>query len=252
MQLVLDNVGRIYTWQWAVKNVTTTIDAGECVCVLGANGCGKSTLLNLIGGVQRTTTGLVDVRDDERFGHQSTSLGRRRRMMLIHPDQPIIGGSVAVHLGAAISLHGKDQVGIEDTAAEWLEAFGIDDKVFGDKNDRVKMSRGQQAKLWLTTLFTIRPDIWLLDEPHQCGLDAHGVEVLEEEIRSHCKTGGIVFFTSQWPPHARRLANRMILLDKGEPVYVGAVDNVVQQFDSRDPRVAAILRLLESEQVEVI
>lgn len=250
MELQLQNVGRIFVWEWAVKNVTTQLPGGTCLCLLGANGSGKSTLLNLMGGVMRPSQGTVRLNEQKlRFGATNV----RRRMMLIHPDQAIMGQSPEEHLGAAISLYDCDHEGIEHEVEKWLTQFDLLGKLgAAPSNKKQKMSRGQLSKLWLTTLFVVRPDVWLLDEPHQCGLDAFGIETLEEQIREHCDAGGIVVFTSQWPPHARRLADQVLVLNKGEAAYQGGIDGISLRFGSNDPGLASIVRLLESQSVESV
>lgn len=126
----------------------------------------------------------------------------------------------------------------------WLAEFDLIDKAL---QTPARLSRGEQTKLWLATLFTLRPQLWLLDEPHQCGLDARGIAILESQILEHRDSGGIVLFSSQWPPHARRIAQRVILLHKSQMAYEGRIDAISENFGSRDPNMTAILRLLESE-----
>jgi ABC-2 type transport system ATP-binding protein len=242
VEVVLDRVGRIYQWEWAVREVSARFKDAEIVCLLGANGSGKSTLLKLISGMIRPTSGVVQA-DQKQI--RRGAIGLRRRMLLIQPDQPQLGINPLTHLGAAISLYQKDTVGIEDTAAKWIHEFGLAHNL---SNDQVRLSRGQQMKLWLATLFTIRPDLWLLDEPHQCGLDAHGIEILESEMNAHRAAGGTIVFTSQWPPHARRLADRLLVLDEGKLAFEGDVGMLSQSVDSRDRSLAAIVRCLEQSE----
>ena len=247
MEIVLDRVGRIYEWQWAIRNINATVEPGNCVCLLGANGSGKSTLLTMISGYMRPTEGRVLI------GGRRNRLGAihlRKQMMLIEPDQKMIGNNAVLHLGTAISLYDCDRFGIEDDAVKWLQALGIADALANSGKQSSRLSRGQQTKLWLATLFTVGPQIWLLDEPHQCGLDAQGIEVLEEQIEAHCKRGGTVIFTSQWPPHANRLANKVLLLSSGELAYFGSIKEMSEHYASRDPAIAPILRLLETEKPE--
>lgn len=246
MDITLENLGRIYSWDWALRNVSATIHDGESVCILGENGSGKSTLLQMIGGVIRPTQG--SVRIDEHRARRG-AVTARRRMLLLHPDQPMMGKNVVTHLGAAISLFDRDEPGIEDVAAKWLETLKV--PYVSTPQESVRLSRGQSMKLWMATLFTLRPHLWMLDEPHQSGLDAFGIEILEHEIRSHRDAGGIVVFTSQWPPHARRLADRLFLLHGNELVFDGTVEGLSNHIDTVDESLHAILRKLESDDVGV-
>ena len=241
MNITLENVGRIYSWDWALRHVSANVNNGECVCVLGANGSGKSTLLRMIGGVIRPTEGAICV-GERRVRRGGVNV--RRQMLLLHPGQPVLGGNVIRHLGAAISLFDCDTPGIEDIAAAWLEKLNVPH--VATPQDSVGLSRGQAMKLWMATLFTLRPPIWLLDEPHQSGLDALGIETLENEIRAHRESGGIVIFTSQWPPHARRLASRVMLLHDNRMFFDGPVDALEEAVDTEEASLSVILRQLES------
>ena len=178
MKLVLERVGRIFTWEWAVKDISAEFKSGDCVCILGANGSGKSTLLQLICGSRRPTRGAIRI-DGRRL--RTGSIRERKSVMLVHPDQEMISKRIASHLGTAITLYGRDVDGVEDEAEYWLGEFGLLHKSV--TNDNVQFSRGEKTKLWLSTLFTVRPPIWLLDEPHQSGLDARGVVGKEAAVR---------------------------------------------------------------------
>lgn len=242
MDIKLENVGRIYSWDWVLRHANATISDGQTVCILGENGSGKSTLLKMIGGVIRPTEGLVRVGGKRVHRGAHTT---RRHMLLLHPDQPVLGGNVLRHMGAAISLFGRDELGIEDVAAEWLEKLNVPYSSTSEKN--VRLSRGQAMKLWMATLFTLRPHIWLLDEPHQSGLDAFGIEILEQQINDHRRSGGIVVFTSQWPPHAGRLADRVFLLHGKRIVFDAAVDAIADDLETVDDSLNAVLRHLGAD-----
>ncbi len=242
MEITLENVGRIYTWNWAVRNVSASVRGGESICILGENGSGKSTLLKMLAGVLRPTEGTIRINDrNVRRG----AIGVSRKLLLLHPDQPMLGNDAVSHLGAAISLFQCDQPGIEQTASDWLQRLKVPS--ITSPQEKAKLSRGQTMKLWMATLFTLRPPIWLLDEPHQSGLDPFGMETLENEIGTHLNSGGIVVFTSQWPPHARRLAKRMWLLHNNRLVFDGGVNALSGGVDCGDRSLNAILRQLDSD-----
>ncbi|MEM7475763.1 MAG: ATP-binding cassette domain-containing protein [Planctomycetota bacterium] len=245
MKLEICNVGRIYTWDWALRGISTAIQGGESVCVLGANGSGKTTLLKLLAGVIRPTEGQV-LFDERRV--RASSVGPKRELMFLHPYPPRFGGNPLKHLANVIALFGYDKPGIEKEAAHWIRKFEIDSLAL--RSDRYNSSRGELMKFWFTSLFSIRPKLWLLDEPHQCGLDAHGLEIVEDEIKQHQQSGGMVVFTSQWPPHAKRLASRVLLLHEGKLLHDASTDSVAADLSDLQPSVRAIVRSLESDQTE--
>lgn len=245
MQLRLDRVGRIFQWDWAVRDVSATWNDSQIVCILGANGSGKSTLLRLISGMLRPTSGSVEM-DGRRVRRGATSL--TKRMLLLTPDLRPLGGGIAQHLGTALAAYGCDDVRVEKTAADWVQRLDLASHAH---QHPVTLSRGQAMKLWLATLFTLRPELWLLDEPHQSGLDARGIEILEAELTAHRDRGGTVIFTSQYPPHARSLADRVLLLDQNECVFEGPIDSLHGDAFGDRPSIAAIVRGLEPREDHV-
>lgn len=242
MQIQLDNLGRIYTWDWAVRGLSATLAAGEVTCILGANGSGKSTLLKLIADAIEPTEGRV-LYDGKPL--RATSHSTRRRFMLLEPEMPIIAQSALRHIGAMLSIYKQDADDIHQRGVDWLKRFGLPPSMFrGQPN----FSRGQRMKLWLAAMLTIRPDIWLMDEPHQSGLDAAGMEILENEIRRHCESGGSVVFTTQYPPHATELADRVMVLNSGSQAFFGTVSELAREpSESESDPFAAIVRSLQKQ-----
>lgn len=93
--LSLNNVGRIYTWDWAVRDINACWDTGETIGLLGANGSGKSTLLRLISGSLRPTCGTVQL-DDRRVARSLRNLPDR--------EDPINGNTNYIHPQRAIDV----------------------------------------------------------------------------------------------------------------------------------------------------
>jgi cobalt/nickel transport system ATP-binding protein len=165
----LENVTYAYNkTQTALKNVNLTIAEGERIAVLGANGSGKSTLLKILDALYFPTSGSVrafgitltpDVFDDD-----ARAFAFRRRVGLVFQDpevqlfSPTVWDEVTfapLHLGIA-----RAEV-IE--RAEWaLELLGIE-----KLRERVphRLSGGEKKKVALASVLSLRPDVWLLDEP---------------------------------------------------------------------------------------
>ena len=86
MSISIQNVGRDFRSQWALREVNAQIDAGSTVAVLGANGAGKSTLLRLIAGWIPPAEGRIQIQ-----GHtmRINSMSVRRRLMSSAVSGPI-------------------------------------------------------------------------------------------------------------------------------------------------------------------
>lgn len=209
--LQLNQVGRNFSTDISVSNVTAAFFPGTTTALLGANGAGKSTLLKLMAGWLPVATGRIS------FNGRLIKPARhsaRRNMMLI--------GGVSTYASAGrwiietIKDYQCDYPEIAADAAAWFERLNLIG-CYPKKN--AALSKGQNYKLAMIGLFLVRPRVWMFDEPFSCGLDANGLEVLRAQIKAHVATGGTVIFSTQWPEQAVGLANRFVVLHEGNLVY---------------------------------
>ena len=229
--------GREFDGRWAVRDLSTSFDPGSVVAVLGANGAGKTTLLRLLAGWLPLSEGMIRF-DGSPLRHSATQL--RRRVMLLD-DAPRRSISPIDVLSRQINDYHADREGIEDEVADWFDVFDVT-KVYRNKVEN--LSKGQWYKMLLVNLFVIRPELWLLDEPFSAGLDASGLQILESQIRAHSDSGGIVVLSSQWPEHARRLADLAIVLHEGQCVWESEPSKKVpiEDMDRADASLRAVLQ----------
>ena len=236
MSIQIQNLSRDYRGKAALCEINTTINDGEITSVLGANGAGKSTLLRLISGWLPPTKGRVQI---DGYTMRMGSRSVRRRVMLL--DEPSKGEKAMVAMiGQAVSDYNADRDGIEAEVADWFERLDLVGTYGQSAN---AMSKGQRYKVAMVCLFLVRPRVWLLDEPFSAGLDARGLDVLETEMKSHANSGGIVVFSSQWPEHANRLAQRSLVLHEGSLMLNQSIDTAVpdELISDAGPALAAVL-----------
>lgn len=223
MLIELRRAGRSFHGIWAIQELTQNLQAGNIYAVLGANGAGKSTLLRLLAGALPVTCGRL-LLDGSSMRPTATHL--RRRVFLLDessagvPQRNIMPLQT---LARAIADYRADREGIEDEVARWFERLAL---VPAHRGSAAEMSRGEVYKIAMIGLFVIKPEVWLVDEPFSAGLDADGLQVLESQIHEHVKRGGIVVFSSQWPDHARRLADQALVLDGGRLVWSAPPDQM--------------------------
>jgi ABC-type multidrug transport system ATPase subunit len=212
MLVEIFRAGREFDGHWAVRGLSTNLQPGSVVAVLGANGAGKTTLLRLLAGWLPLSEGAIQF-DGSPLRHTATRL--RRRVMLL--DDVVRRNSLPLDvIGRQIKDYGADRPGIEDEVANWFDALDVT-RVY--QNYAGSLSKGQWYKMTMGGLFVINPEVWLLDEPFSAGLDASGLQTLESQIRARRESGGIVVVSSQWPEHARRLADRALVLHEGRLVW---------------------------------
>ena len=148
----------------ALADVDLTVGQGEFVAVTGPSGCGKSTLLNLLGGLDRPTSGEVLVHGERLAGASEARRARLRRTEVGFVFQffnLIANLTVADNVELPALLAGVPAREARRRAAELLERLGLEDtarRVPGD------LSGGQQQRVAIARALATRPRALLLDE----------------------------------------------------------------------------------------
>ena len=207
MELVAERVVRTFDACEAVTEVNTCIAPG-ITAILGANGAGKSTFMRLLAGWIPTSSGRITL-GGERLTPAKEKL--RRSLMLL--DEPRAGeAKILSAIGQVVDAYQIDRPGIEGEVADWVERF----QLLGTYHKSTRsVSKCQHYKSELICLFIVNPMIWMLDEPFSCGLDASGLQILEDQMLAHRASGGTIIFSTQWPKHAQRLADQILVFDEG-------------------------------------
>jgi len=203
-----------YTTFLALKNVSFELYKGERLGVLGVNGAGKSTLLKLISGVYSPTNGYV-----------------------------LINGSIAplLELGAGFEPQytGRENIFLYGALLGYSRKF-IEKKYneiveFSELEKFIDVpiknySTGMKSKLGFSVATAVNPDILVLDEVLSVG-DSRFRKKSKNKIMSMMKNGTTVIFVSHSTSHIRDICNRAIILDNGEIIADGEVDNVIKIYN---------------------
>lgn len=147
----------------ALDGVSLRVAEGEFVAVVGTSGSGKSTLLNMIGGLDRPTSGTVTVRDKEIFQMKDEALTifRRRNIGFVFQNYNLVPVlNVYENIALPIELDG----GKPDNAFlnEIIRALGLEKKLNNMPN---ALSGGQQQRVAIARALSTKPAIVLAGEP---------------------------------------------------------------------------------------
>jgi putative ABC transport system ATP-binding protein len=162
----------------ALDHVTLTIARGEMVSIIGPSGSGKSTLLNLVGGLDRPTSGVVRVDGESLAGLPDDSLTRVRRDKIGFIFQffnllPTL--SCLENVGLPLHLRGWSRSKVRERAAELLELVQLGPRI---EHLPDELSGGERQRVAIARALSVYPPILLADEPTG-NLDTHtGVEIL--------------------------------------------------------------------------
>jgi NitT/TauT family transport system ATP-binding protein len=180
----------------ALDGVSLTVADGEFVCIIGASGCGKSTLLNLVAGLDKPTSGVVDT-------------GRRRVGFMFQEPALFPWLTAAKNVELALRARGVAKAERRTQTAELLDAVRLSG--FGDKRPH-ELSGGMRQRVALARALGQNADVLLMDEPFGA-LDAMTRDLLHDELERICSERTLtVLFVTHNVREAARLGDRVIVL----------------------------------------
>ena len=149
----------------ALDHVDLSVDAGEFVAIMGPSGCGKSTLLNLVGGLDRPTSGVVRIGGEDIATMDDATITKLRRRKLGFVFQffnliPVL--DAAENAALPLTLDGVPLAEARKRAEEWLEKVGLEKRLH---NRPDQLSGGQQQRVAVARALVTDPDLILADEP---------------------------------------------------------------------------------------
>lgn len=194
---------------WALKNVSFELKKGDRLGILGLNGAGKSTLLKVIAGVYKPTSGKVI-----RHGHIAPmiELGAGFDPNYTGRENIFLYGSV---LGFSRSF-------LEEKYDEILEFSELGDFIDVPLKN---YSSGMKSRLGFSIATVVEPEILILDEVLSVG-DAKFRKKCERKMQGMFDHGVTVLFVSHSLAQVQRLCNKAILLEHGQLIAKGGIDEV--------------------------
>ena len=194
----------------AVDGVSFTVEAGEVVALLGPNGAGKTTTVETLEGYRRPDSGSVQVLGLDPVRDRRHLVARIGVMLQRGGVYPGMNARDALQLFAAYYDRPRP-------VEELLGLVGLQ-SVAGTPWRR--LSGGEQQRLSLTLALVGRPEVAFLDEP-TAGVDPHGRVAIREVVRSLRDDGVCVLLTTHELEEAERVADRVVILDRGRVVGAG-------------------------------
>ena len=197
----------------ALRGIDLRVDPAEYVCIMGPSGCGKSTLLNLLGCLDRPTSGhyFLGGEDVSKMDDDSLSSVRCRRLGFVFQSYNLIQQlSVVENIEVPLFYQGVDEQESRQRAEEMSRLVGLEHRL----NHRpYELSGGQQQRVAIARALINDPLMILADEPTGNLDSASGVEILRlfDRLREMGKT--LLLVTHD--PDVSKRSGRVIRLRDG-------------------------------------
>ncbi|WP_157007905.1 ABC transporter ATP-binding protein [Agromyces laixinhei] len=205
----------------AVTEVSLEVRPGELLVVTGPSGAGKTTLLNLLGGLDRPTSGRVHLGDDElsTLGEDELAAVRRDRLGYIFQSFGLIPVlSAAENVEVPLRLQRMDPVERNARVAESLDLVGLADHA---AQRPYELSGGQQQRVGIARALAVRPQLLLADEPTG-QLDSGTAATVMDLIGELVHARGVAAVITTHDPALVRRADRVLELHDGRAVSLSA------------------------------
>ncbi|MEY4410398.1 MAG: hypothetical protein RLZ99_871 [Actinomycetota bacterium] len=163
----------------ALDGVDLIIERGEFVAIVGPSGSGKSTMMNLIGCLDRPSSGVVKIASDatgDLNDNQLTSLRSKAIGFVFQQFQLLPNTSAIENVMAPLLYQGVGSKQAKQLASEMLNRLGLGERLNFDRN---RLSGGQQQRVAIARALVTGPDIVLADEPTGALDSKTGAQVIE-------------------------------------------------------------------------
>ena len=216
--LQLDRITKVYPSGdvTALSEVSLSFRQSEFVSILGPSGCGKTTMLNIIGGLDRYSSGELYVRHvpTARFNDRDWDSYRNHSIGFVFQSYNLIPHqSVLQNVELALTLSGVSKAERRQRAKDALEAVGLGDQM---KKRPSQMSGGQMQRVAIARALVNDPDILLADEPTGALDSETSVQVME--ILKKVAEKKLIIMVTHNPELAERYSTRIIRLLDGRVI----------------------------------
>ncbi len=198
----------------ALNKVSLKFRKSEFVSILGKSGCGKTTMLNIIGGLDRYTSGdlIINGRSTKEYKDGDWDVYRNHSIGFVFQSYNLIPHqTVLANVELALTLSGVSKAERRRRATAALEKVGLGNQLKKKPN---QMSGGQMQRVAIARALVNNPDILLADEPTGA-LDTHTSVQIMELLKEVAKEKLVIMVTHN-PDLAKEYSTRIVQLSDGE------------------------------------
>lgn len=208
----------------ALRNLTLTINAGECIAITGHNGSGKTTLVKHLNGLLKPDIGDVWIDDNNTKSCKPNQLARHVALLFQNPDHQICKQTVWEELAFGPRNMGFDKEKISFLVEEALTLFDL--VRYKDKNPH-DLGYSERKRTAMASIVTMDSKTLIFDEP-TAGLDFYEISLLLKVFEKLQHENRTIIVISHDIDFIAENMDRAISLSKGEKIFDGSVRTLFQ------------------------
>ena len=210
----VENLSKNFGDLKVLKNISTTINKGEIISIIGPSGSGKSTFLRCINKLEEPTEGHIYI-DGMDLMDKNTDINKIRErvgMVFQHfnlfPNMTVLENLTL----SPIMVKKESKEEAEKYASYLLEKVGLSDKA---NSYPTQLSGGQKQRIAIARALAMKPEVILFDEPTSA-LDPEMIKEVLDVMRDLAKDGMTMLIVTHEMGFARNVGNRILFMDNGE------------------------------------
>lgn len=210
----VENLSKNFGNLKVLKNISTTINKGEIISIIGPSGSGKSTFLRCINKLEEPTEGHIYI-DGMDLMDKNTDINKiRERVGMVFQHFNLFPNmTVLENLTLSPTMVKKEsKEEAEKYALYLLEKVGLSDKA---NSYPTQLSGGQKQRIAIARALAMKPEVILFDEPTSA-LDPEMIKEVLDVMRDLVKEGMTMLIVTHEMGFARNVGNRILFMDNGE------------------------------------
>ncbi|MDR7075161.1 polar amino acid transport system ATP-binding protein [Neobacillus niacini] len=209
----VENLYKNYGKLEVLKGISTTIEAGEVVAIIGPSGSGKSTFLRCMNLLENPTSGRILVGGQDVTDKKTNILKVRQNVGMVFQHFHLFPHKTVLQnlTYAPIKVKGLSNAEAEKIAYDLLDRVGLSEKA---NEYPTRLSGGQKQRVAIARALAMEPEVMLFDEPTSA-LDPEMVKEVLEVMKSLAHTGMTMAIVTHEMGFAREVADRVLFLDGG-------------------------------------
>ena len=210
----VENLSKNFGDLKVLKNISTTVNKGEVISIIGPSGSGKSTFLRCINKLEEPTEGYIYI-DGMDLMDKNTDINKiRERVGMVFQHFNLFPNmTVLENLTLSPTMVKKEsKEEAEKYALYLLEKVGLSDKA---SSYPTQLSGGQKQRIAIARALAMKPEVILFDEPTSA-LDHEMIKEVLDVMRDLAKEGMTMLIVTHEMGFARNVGNRILFMDNGE------------------------------------
>jgi len=210
----VENLSKNFGNLKVLKNISTTINKGEIISIIGPSGSGKSTFLRCINKLEEPTEGHIYI-DGMDLMDKNTDINKiRERVGMVFQHFNLFPNmTVLENLTLSPTMVKKEsKEEAEKYALYLLEKVGLSDKA---NSYPTQLSGGQKQRIAIARALAMKPEVILFDEPTSA-LDPEMIKEVLDVMRDLAKEGMTMLIVTHEMGFAKNVGNRILFMDNGE------------------------------------